>query len=458
MKFEPHKYQQYFIQRILDTPYLAGWLGMGMGKTVSTLTAINELMYSRWQVRKALIIAPKKVSEATWQDEASKWDHLRHLRFASVLGSERQRLAALYRDADIYVINRENTQWLVDTLGPEWFFDMVVLDEASSFKNHQAKRFRKLKTVRPRIRRLLELTGTPAPRDLIDLWAQIYLLDQGQRLGKTISSYRDQYFLPDKRNATTIFSYKEQEGASDRIRAKLADICVSMKAEDYLELPSMVENVVPVVLDNPAQKRYNELEKQLVLEVGDQVVDAGTAAALRMKLLQVASGAVYDDIGAVAYIHDCKLEAFMELIESLGGEHALVFYAFRHDLDRLCEALDKAKVSYRVFSGPEDQRLWNEGKVSVLLAHPASCAYGLNLQGGGHNVVWYGLTDSLELYQQANARLHRQGQSMPVVVHKLIVKGSVDEDVNLGLSLKDQCQEALLQAMKARIDKWKAVV
>lgn len=428
-----------------------------MGKTVSTLTAVNELMYRMFVVRKVLVIAPKKVSEATWQDEGQKWDHLKHLRFSTVLGTERQRLAALYQQADIYVINRDNVQWLVDTLGNEWFFDMVILDEASSFKNHQAKRFRKLKTVLPRITRIVELTGTPAPRDLLDLWAQIYLLDQGQRLGKTISAYREQWFLPDKRNATTIFSYKPQEGSDSAIKQRLSDIVVSMKAEDYLELPDCVEHDIPVVLDKKARKCYDDMEKKMVLEMVDQVIDASTAAVLRIKLLQIAAGAVYDDSRQVAFVHDCKLEALMELLESLNGQNALVFYGFKHDRDRIMDALKKEKVIVREFKGPQDQADWNAGKIQVLLAHPASCAYGLNLQQGGNNIIWYCLTDSLELYQQANARLHRQGQTKPVIVHRLLVKDSADYDVAAGLAAKDKCQETLLQAMKARIDKWKGM-
>ena len=458
MEFKPHRYQQYAISRVIDTPKLALWLDMGLGKTVSTLTAINDLIYNRFAVRRVLVVAPKKVAEATWQDEAQKWDHLKHLRFSTVLGTERQRMAALYRAADVYVINRDNVQWLVDVLGNEWFFDMVVLDEASSFKNHQSKRFRKLKTVLSRISRLVELTGTPAPRDLMDLWAQIYLLDQGQRLGKTISAYREQWFSPDKRNRSTIFSYKADDGAEEAIKQRLSDICISMKAEDYLELPDCIVRDVPVVLDNSAQKWYDEMEKKMVLELMGQVIDAGTAAVLRMKLLQVAAGAVYDEDRRVAKVHDCKLEAFMELIESLNGKHALVFYAYKHDRDRIMEALKREKVNAREFKGSEDQEAWNNGQVDVLLAHPASCAYGLNLQRGGHNIVWFGLTDSLELYQQANARLHRQGQGHPVIVHRLLVKGTVDEDVAAGLEAKDQCQEMLLQAMKARIDKWRGEV
>lgn len=455
MKYEPHRYQQYFTERILDTPFIAGWLEMGLGKTASTLDAINKLIYDRWQVRKVLVIAPKKVSEATWQDEAQKWDNFKHLRFATVLGTERQRLAELYRNADVYVINRENTQWLVDTLGNDWFFDMVVLDEASSFKNPQAKRFRKLKTVRPILRRMVELTGTPAPRDYMDLWSQIWLLDMGQRLGKTISAYREQWFLPDKRNATTIFSYKAKDGGESDIMQRLSDICVSMKAEDYLDLPDCVVDDIPVVLDKKAQKCYDEMEKTLVLEIGDNVVDAATAAALRMKLLQVAAGAVYDDNKNVVFVHDCKLEAFMELIESLHGQPALVFYLFKHDRDRIMEALQREKVNVREFKEPKDQEQWNAGMIDVLLAHPASCAYGLNLQAGGYHEIWYGLTDSLELYLQAIARLYRQGQKHPVIVHRLLVKGAVDEDVAAGLDAKEKCQDVLLDRMKARIERWK---
>lgn len=455
MKYSPHAYQAYTIQRMLDAPAIAVWQEMGLGKTVSTLTAVNALRYDRWAVKKVLVIAPKKVSEATWQDEAKKWDHLEHLRFATLLGPERHRLEELYKDADVYVINRDNVQWLVETVGADWPFDMVVIDEASSFKNPQAKRFRRLKSVLPKVARIVELTGTPAPRDLMDLWAQMYLLDQGKRLGRTITAYREQWFVPDKRNAMTVFSYKPREGAEQEIRERISDICVSMRAEDYLDLPDILIDDVPVVLDDRARKVYDDLEKRLVLELGDQVVDASTAAVLRMKLLQIASGAVYDDTGKVAVVHDCKVEAFMELIESLHGQHALVFYAFRHDRDRLMDALRREKVDVREFTGPQDQQDWNDGKVSVLLAHPASCAYGLNLQAGGHDIVWFGLTDSLELYLQANARLHRQGQQHPVVVHRMVVKGSADEDVIRGLEAKDACQDALLDAMRARIDRWR---
>ena len=427
--------------------------GLSMGKTVATLTAINDLKYCRWQVCKVLIVAPKKVAEATWQAECKKWPHLRMLRISEILGTAKQRVAGLYANADIYIMNRENVQWLVDTCGNDWPFDMVVLDEASSFKNHQAKRFRKLKTVRPRISRMVELTGTPSPRDYMDLWAQVYLLDQGARLGKTITAYRDMWFKPDKRNAAAIFSYKARDGAEQDIRDRLSDICISMKAEDYLDMPEMVIHDLPVMLDGPAQKAYDQMEHDLLLPVDEQMIDAGSAAVLRGKLLQIASGAVYDDQGVVAGIHDCKVEAFLEMMEGLDGQHALIFYNYKHEKDRLLRALKNAKIDVREYKGPQDADDWNAGKIETLLAHPASCAYGLNLQQGGHHIVWFGLTDSLELYQQANARLHRQGQREPVIVHRLQVVGSVDEDVAAGLEAKDKMQEALMQAMKARIEK-----
>lgn len=455
MKYTPHPYQAYSIGRVLDSPALALWLDMGLGKTIITLTAVNELKYNRLAVQRVLIVAPKKVAEATWQNEAKKWDHLRMLRFSEILGTAEQRRRAIWASADIYIINRDNVAWLVDECGSRWPFDMVVLDEASSFKNHQAKRFKKLKAVRPRIARIVELTGTPAPRDLMDLWAQIYLLDEGKRLGKTITSYREEWFKPDKRNAQAIFSYKARDGARSEIQQRLGDICVSMKAADYITLPDMVENDIPVILDTAARRAYDQMEKNLLLPVGEQIIDAGTAAVLRGKLLQIASGAVYDDSGTVAPVHGCKVESFTELIEALDGQHALVFYAYKHDKARITAALEKSGLRVRNFDGPKDADDWNAGKIDILLAHPASCAYGLNLQAGGHHVIWFGLTDSLELYQQANARLHRQGQDAPVIVHRLIVQGTADEDVIAGLAAKDKCQEALLQAMKARIKKWK---
>ena len=455
MEFHPHSYQAYAEQAILDKPAVALWLEMGLGKTAITLSAIVELHFNRLQVGKVLIVAPKRVAEATWQAEARKWDHTQGLRFVEILGTAKQRRAALYKAADIWIINRENIPWLVDEVGQSWPFDMVVLDEASSFKNHQAKRFKKLRAVRPRIRRIVELTGTPRPRDYMDLWAQLFLLDQGQRLGKTISAYRDAWFKPGRRSATTIFEYDPVAGAEQEINRRVSDICLSMKASDYLELPDMVEDDIPVKLDAKAQADYDRLERDLLLPVGDQVIDAATAAVLRGKLLQLSGGAAYDDTGSAVPVNDCKLDAFAELIEALDGQGALIFYWFQHELGRLQAVLDKLGTKYRVYRGPDDAEAWNSGSLDVLLAHPASCAYGLNLQAGGHHIVWYTLTDSLELYQQGNARLHRQGQRQPVVVHRLLVQGSVDEDVAEGLADKDHAQARLLAATRARIEKWR---
>lgn len=454
MQFNPHAYQQHCTDKIIELPELALWLDMGLGKSVITLTAIDRLKYDYLQVSKVLIIAPKKVAEATWQNEARKWDHLQHLRLSTVLGATAQRVKALVTPADVYIINRDNVQWLVDYYQNDWPFDMVVLDESSSFKNWQAKRWKKLKAVRPKIRRIVELTGTPSPRDLIDLWAQIYLLDAGKRLGKTIGSFREQYFDPDKRNATTIFTYKPKNGTEEAVKSLLSDICISMKAEDYLTLPDMIEDDIPVVLDSAAAKAYGKLEHDLLLPLADgEEIAAPTAATLTNKLLQLCNGALYDADHGVHEIHDCKIDAFLELIEQLRGQHALVFYNFQHDRDRIIEALSKTGLTVRAFSGPQDADDWNAGAIDVLLAHPASCAYGLNLQHGGHHIIWFGLNWSLELVQQANARLHRQGQKEPVIVHRLIVQGGVDEDVISALKSKDAVQEKLLQSLKARIER-----
>lgn len=401
------------------------------------------------------MVAPKKVAEATWSKEAQKWDHLQHLRIISVLGSATKRIRALNTPGDIWVINRENIPWLAEYYRNEWPFDMVVLDESSSFKNPQSKRFKALKMVRGLIKRLVELTGTPAPNGLEDLWAQIYLLDGGARLGKTISSYRDAFFTQDYSHPGQMYrTYSLQAGAEGKIRAAIADICVSMKAEDYLTLPEFIEDIVPVVLDEKARKAYNKLEREMLLQVEEQTVTAGTAAVLNGKLLQLCSGAVYDSNSAVMEIHDCKIEAFMEVIEQLHGEHALVFYWFQHERDRLLGALHKTGKSVRVYRGPEDETAWNAGEVDVLLAHPASCAYGLNLQQGGHHEIWFGYPNwALELYQQANARLYRQGQKQPVISHLLVVQDGMDEDVVAALHSKGDTQDALMNALKARIEK-----
>lgn len=401
------------------------------------------------------MVAPKKVAEATWSKEAQKWDHLQHLRIIPVLGTAAKRIRALNTPGDIWVINRENIPWLVEYFRNEWPFDMVVLDESSSFKNHNSKRFKALKMVRSLIKRLVELTGTPAPNGLEDLWAQIYLLDGGARLGKTISSYRDAFFTQDYSHPGQMYrTYSLQKGAEGKIKAAISDICVSMKAEDYLDLPDFIEDIVPVVLDEKARKAYNKLEREMLLQVDEKTVTAGTAAVLNGKLLQLCSGAVYDGAGDVMDIHNCKIEAFMEVIEQLHGEHALVFYWFQHERDRLLAVLQGTGKRVRVYQGPDDETAWNAGEVEVLLAHPASCAYGLNLQQGGHHEIWFGFPNwTLELYQQANARLFRQGQKYPVVSHLLVVQDGVDEDVVASLHDKGDTQEALMNALKARIEK-----
>ena len=458
MKFVPHSYQRYAIERILQDNSLGLFLDMGLGKTVIALTAINDLKFNRWAVSRCLVVAPKKVAEATWSHEAEKWDHLRHLKIVPVLGSLKKRVQALHTPGDIWVINRENIPWLVEYFRNNWPFDMVVLDESSSFKNPQSKRFKAMKLVMSRIARLVLLTGTPAPNGLEDLWAQIYLLDAGERLGRTISSYREAFFTQDYARPGQMYrTYTPQQDAESRIRAAISDICVSMKSEDYLELPDYIESTVPVALDAKAKRAYDKLEKEMLLEVDTQLVTAQSAAVLNGKLLQLCSGAVYDSTGEVVDIHDCKLEAFLETIEQLNGEHALVFYWFKHEADRLTKALAKTDKVVRVYQGPEDEKAWNDGEVDILLAHPVSCGYGLNLQAGGHHAIWFGYPNwALEIYQQANKRLHRQGQKHPVICHHLVVQGGMDEDVIAALHDKGDTQESLMQALKARIERAKS--
>ena len=452
MIFNPYPYQAYCIDYLIHNQAVGLFLEPGLGKTVITLTALHDLRYNRWEVVKPLIIAPKKVAEATWTEEVKKWEHLKKMRIMPVLGSTQQRLRALATPADAYVINRENTQWLVEHFRNNWPFDAVVLDESSSFKNPQSKRFKSLKLVRSRIRRFVELTGTPASNGLEDLWAQIYLLDGGVRLGQTLGAYRDKYFVPGRRNRTTIFSYAPKDGSFEMIRQTIGDICISMKASDYISLPDVMHHDIPVMLDNAARKAYEQLEMDLLLQVDENTITAGSAGVLTGKLLQLCNGAVYDNERRVVRVHDCKLDAFIELIEQLNGQHALVFFNFQHDRDRLMNALTSMKnLRVRVYSKAQDATDWNNGEIDVLLAHPASCGYGLNLQLGGHHAIWFGLTWSLEQYEQANKRLHRQGQSQPVIVHHLIVQGGMDETVIKVLHDKGDMQNALMAALKARI-------
>lgn len=454
----PHNYQEYCIDRIISNPAIGLFLDMGLGKTSITLMAIKKLKYEHWCVRKVLIIAPKKVAESTWDREATKWKQLNDLRFSFVLGTAAQRIAALHQTADIYMVNRENTQWLVNYYGHSWPFDMVVLDESSSFKNHQAKRFKALKLVRSKISRIVELTGTPNPRSLLDLWAQLFLLDCGKRLGRTITAYRDTYFVPDKRSRTTIFSYAPKPGAEAEIYNQIGDICISMKAEDYLDMPEIVYDDIPVALDAAAQKAYDRLERDTLLQIDDEtVITAGTAAVLRQKLLQLCNGACYDEDGNVVMVHNCKMEALLETVEQLNGQHAIICYNFKHDRVRLVEALKATQLRVAVYEGKQQEDDWNTGKIDLLLFQPASGGYGLNLQDGGHHIIWFGLTDSLELYQQTNKRLHRQGQPFPVIVHHLLVQGGTDEDVIKSLGGKADVQNCLLEALKVRIKRAKEV-
>lgn len=455
MKFAPHAYQRYCINRAISDEALGLLLDMGLGKTVIMLTAINDLKYNRFLVRKVLVIAPKKVAEATWQKEAEKWDHLHLLRIVTVLGTRQQRIRALNTPGDIYIINRDNVQFLVDYYRNAWPFDMVILDEASSFKNHEAKRFKALTWVRPHIKRIVNLTGTPAPNSLLDIWAQIYLLDQGERLGKKFHGFRARYF--DKNDYSMRYTLKK--GTQDAIMQKISDICISMKAEDYIELPDCVDVDHPVKLDAKAQKAYDRMERDMLLQVDEDMIDAGSAAVLTGKLLQLCNGAVYcaDEAGErkVIKIHECKMEAFLELVEGLNGKPALVFYNFQHDLERITKALEGSGLRVAKLTGPAEQQAWNNREIDILLAHPASCAYGLNLQAGGNHVIWFGLNWSLELYQQAIARLHRQGQTEKVFNHRLIVIGGVDEDVVTALADKGAVQEKLMSALKARIEEVK---
>lgn len=449
MEYIPHNYQSYCIQRIINDSAVGLFLDMGLGKTVITLTAVNDLKFNRFQIQRCLVIAPKKVAEATWSKEAEKWDNLKHLRISKILGTESKRLRAVNTPADVYVINRENVPWLVDHYRNDWKFDMVIVDELSSFKSHKAKRFKCLSWVRPHIKKFVGLTGTPAPNGMMDLWAQVYLLDGGERLGKTITAYRQAYFVQDTHGGN-FSTFEERKEASEEIKRRISDICISMKAEDYINLPERTDVVVPVQLDSKARKLYDEFEKEMFLQIDEDSLDAGTAAVLSGKLLQMCNGAVYGENGVID-IHNCKLEAFMELIEAAQGKPMLVFYNFKHDLERIKSALTKTKLAVGELKTESDIDKWNAGKLNILLAHPASAAYGLNLQAGGSHIVWFGLNWSLELYQQANARLYRQGQKDKVIIHHLVVEDSTDELVMTALEDKGNTQNVLLEALKAKI-------
>jgi len=453
MIYTPHPYQDFATEHIINNESAGLFLEMGLGKTVAALTAIDRLINDYFEVSRVLVIAPLRVADETWAAEVEKWDHLKHLRIAKVLGPAAKRIDALRSPADVYIINRENVPWLVGHYGTAWPFDMVVIDELSSFKAPGALRFKALKQVRPLMRRVVGLTGTPAPNSLVDLWPQVYLLDEGQRLGRFVTRFRQEYFSPGRTNGQIVFDYKPHADSERRIYEKISDICISMKAEDYLQLPARIDRRVNVVLPDKLKTMYDDFERAQVLELMSGDIDAVNAAALTGKLLQFANGAVYDNDGAAQELHHEKLTALEEILDTANGAPVLVFYAYKHDRARIHRHL-KAYTPHELKTS-DDIRAWNEGRISLLLAHPASAGHGLNLQAGGHIVVWFGLTWSLELYQQANARLHRQGQTKPVIVHHLIGKGTIDEDVMAALESKADRQEALMQAVKARIAKYK---
>ena len=444
MKYKPYDYQTFATNFVLEHPACGLILDMGLGKSVITLTALWSLLLDSFDVGKVLVVAPKRVAENTWPTELKKWEHLDGLTWSLVLGSEKDRRAALQRRAKIYIINRENVAWLVDNY--RWDFDTLVIDELSSFKSSKAQRFRALKRVRPRINRVIGLTGTPQPNGLLDLWPQMYLLDMGQRLGRFVGGYRERFFLPDKRNREVIYSYKPKEGAEEKIYELISDICISMKAADYLDMPELVASRVEVQMNAKEQKLYEGFERDMVLHLKDGDLDAVNAAALSGKLVQMANGAVYGENRKVHHIHDRKLDALEDIIEAANGKPLLVAYWYKHDLERI-----RQRFEVRTIDTPKDIADWNEGKIPVALIHPASAGHGLNLQDGGSTIVWFGLTWSLELYQQLNARLWRQGQKHTVVIQHIVAAGTHDEDIMNALEKKDMSQTALIAAVKARI-------
>lgn len=446
--FTPYPHQRAGIDWILERPACALFWGMGTGKTVTTLTALDLLLYDFMEEGPALVVAPKRVAEDTWSKEAAKWEHLRHLRVSKVMGTAKQRAEALTVPADLYVINRENVVWLAEYLGNRWPFKIVVLDELSSFKSAQAKRFKALRRVRGRIRRIIGLTGTPRPNGLEDLWPEIYLLDQGARLGRTLGAFRSKYLVPDKMGGHVVYSYRARPGAEAEVYGQLADLCMSIRKEDVLSLPGQIYEDITLTPPAALLKQYKQFERDAVLEVLDGAgeIMAGTAAALTNKLLQFANGAIYDMEGQVHELHAIKLDALEELVEEAGGDPVLVLYAYKHDADRI-----RQRIKCRSLDTSEDIDDWNAGKIPVALAHPASCAHGLNLQFGGHITIWYGLTWSLELYQQANERLNRPGQTQVCRVYHLVLNGTHDARVLQSLKNKDEGQAAAIEALKLKV-------
>lgn len=447
MKYKPHEYQSYATEFILSHPISAVFLEMGLGKSVITLSAIFDLCLDSFLVCKVLVIAPLRVARDTWPAEINKWDHLKGLSYSVAVGTEKERIDALKKQSTLYIINRENVDWLVHKSGIPFHFDMVVIDELSSFKSYGAKRFKSLLKVRPSVKRIVGLTGTPSSNGLMDLWAEFRILDLGQRLGRYISHYRNTYFKPDKRNAQIIFSYKPLPGAEEEIYKQISDITISMKSTDYLKMPEYVSNEVFVTLSDKEWKVYSDFKEDMVANLGDEDIDAVNAAVLSGKLLQMANGAVYDSENKAHVIHDKKLDALEDLIEGANGKPVLVAYWYKHDLERI-----KDRFPVRQIQSSKDIEDWNDGKIPIAVIHPASAGHGLNLQSGGSTLIWFGLTWSLELYQQTNARLYRQGQRDTVIVHHIITKNTIDEDVLLALTKKEKTQDALIDAVKANLE------
>lgn len=447
MNFSPHNYQSYAIDYIKTHPIAAVLLDMGLGKTVISLTAIADLLFDSFEAHRILVVAPLRVARDTWPAEISKWQHLKHLTYAVAIGSVKERKAALIDGADITIINRENLGWLIDSSGFEFNYDMVIIDELSSFKNHKSKRFQSLMKVRPKVKRIIGLTGTPSSNGLMDLWAEFKLLDFGERLGRFITHYRNNYFIPDKRNGEIIYSYKPMPYAEDAIYKRISDITISMKSTDHLQMPKLISSQYEVSLSDSERDRYDELKADLIVELPEGEITAANAASLTGKLSQLANGAIYDDDGNIIEFHDRKLDALEDIIESANGKPLLVAYWFKHDLIRIQKRFDVREIKTS-----KDITDWNNGDIPVAVIHPASAGHGLNLQAGGSTLVWFGLTWSLELYQQTNARLWRQGQkSKTVVIQHIITKDTIDEDVIKALNRKEKIQTNLIDAVKARI-------
>ena len=452
MKYKPHDYQKFAVDFIETHPEAAVLLECGLGKTSITLTALNDLMFDKFEVRKVLIIAPIRVCKNSWAAEIAKWDHLERLNYSLVLGSREQRLAALRQKADLYIINRENVQWLIEENGVVFNYDMLIIDELSSFKNHDTKRFKSLMKMRPKVKRVVGLTGTPSSNGLMDLWAEFRLLDMGQRLGRFIGKYRTDYFLPDRRNGNIVYSYRPLPDAEQQIYDKISDITISMKSTDHLNMPELIISEYTVKLSEEERQHYEELKEELVLELPDGDVTASNAGSLSNKLSQMANGAIYSDDRDILPIHDRKLDALEDIIEAANGKPVLVAYWFKHDLARIQERLNKLHIPFATMDKADSISRWQRGELPVGLIHPASAGHGLNLQSGGSTLIWFGLTWSLELYQQTNARLWRQGQqSKTVIIQHIITTGTIDRKIMSALQKKEETQNALIDAVKAEL-------